>query len=130
MYPVTPRLQPSEAANSAEDCPAWALWAAHSTRPISSASWTWALSKSRYSAGVGVWSAVADNLAARATASAPASALGSVWVTRVEARRYYKPGQFAVDPNDSRVTENQFESSARLEVYRPGKAAQGGAGGK
>jgi hypothetical protein len=45
-------------------------------------------------------------------------------VTRVEARRYYKPGQFAVDPNDSRLTENQFESSARLEVYRPGKATQ------
>ncbi len=45
-------------------------------------------------------------------------------VTRVEARRYYKPGQFAVDPNDSRVTENLFESSARLEVYRPAKAAQ------
>jgi hypothetical protein len=45
-------------------------------------------------------------------------------VTRVEARRYYKPGQFAVDPNDSRLTENLFESSARLEVYRPGKAAQ------
>jgi len=45
-------------------------------------------------------------------------------VTRVEARRYYKPGQFAVDPNDNRVTENQFESSARLEVYRPGSAAQ------
>jgi len=40
-------------------------------------------------------------------------------VTRVEARRYYKPGQYAVDPNDSRLTENQFESSARLEVYRP-----------
>jgi hypothetical protein len=40
-------------------------------------------------------------------------------VTRVEARRYYKPGQFAVDPNDNRMTENQFESSARLEVYRP-----------
>jgi hypothetical protein len=45
-------------------------------------------------------------------------------VTRVEARRYYKPGQFAVDPNDSRLTENQFESSARLEVYRPGSGAQ------
>jgi hypothetical protein len=45
-------------------------------------------------------------------------------VTRVEARRYYKPGQFAVDPNDNRVTENQFESSARLEVYRPGATAQ------
>jgi hypothetical protein len=40
-------------------------------------------------------------------------------VTRVEARRYYKPGQFAVDPNDNRLNENQFESSARLEVYRP-----------
>jgi hypothetical protein len=45
-------------------------------------------------------------------------------VTRVEARRYYKPGQFAVDPNDSRLNENQFESSARIEVYRPGSAAQ------
>jgi len=40
-------------------------------------------------------------------------------VTRIAARRYYKPGQFAVDPNDSRVTENLFESSARLEVFRP-----------
>ena len=40
-------------------------------------------------------------------------------VTRIESRRYYKPGQYAVDPNDSRLTENQFESSARLEVYRP-----------
>lgn len=39
-------------------------------------------------------------------------------VVRVEARRYYKPGQSATDP-DSRATENQFESSARLEVYRP-----------
>jgi hypothetical protein len=45
-------------------------------------------------------------------------------VTRVEARRYYKPGQFAVDPNENRLTENLFESSARLEVYRPGSAAQ------
>jgi hypothetical protein len=44
-------------------------------------------------------------------------------VTRVEARRYYKPGQFAVDPNDNRLTENLFESSARLEVYRPGATA-------
>jgi len=44
-------------------------------------------------------------------------------VTRVEARRYYKPGQFAVDPNDNRLTENLFESSARLEVYRPGPTA-------
>lgn len=40
-------------------------------------------------------------------------------ITHVEARRYYKPGQFAVDPNDNRVTENQFESAARIEVYRP-----------
>ncbi len=40
-------------------------------------------------------------------------------VVRVESRRYYKPGQYAVDPNENRVTENQFESSARLEVYRP-----------
>jgi hypothetical protein len=43
-------------------------------------------------------------------------------VIRIEARRYYKPGQFAVDPNDNRVTENLFESSARIEVYRPGPA--------
>jgi hypothetical protein len=40
-------------------------------------------------------------------------------VVRVESRRYYKPGQFAVDPNENRLTENLFESSARLEVYRP-----------
>jgi hypothetical protein len=40
-------------------------------------------------------------------------------VARVEARRYYKPGQFAVDPNENRLTENLFESSARIEVYRP-----------
>ncbi|HLK82414.1 MAG TPA: hypothetical protein VKT99_13120 [Xanthobacteraceae bacterium] len=40
-------------------------------------------------------------------------------VVRVESRRYYKPGQYAVDPNENRLTENQFESSARLEVYRP-----------
>ncbi len=40
-------------------------------------------------------------------------------VVRIEARRYYKPGQFAVDPNDNRMTENLFESSARIEVYRP-----------
>jgi len=40
-------------------------------------------------------------------------------VVRVESRRYYKPGQYAVDPNENRMTENQFESSARLEVYRP-----------
>jgi hypothetical protein len=39
-------------------------------------------------------------------------------VTRIEARRYYKPGQFLVDPNDNRITENEFESSARLEVFR------------
>jgi hypothetical protein len=38
---------------------------------------------------------------------------------RVEARRFYKPGQFAVDPNENRMTENQFESSARIEVYMP-----------
>jgi hypothetical protein len=37
----------------------------------------------------------------------------------IEARRFYKAGQYAVDPNDNRLTENQFESSARLEVYRP-----------
>jgi len=40
-------------------------------------------------------------------------------VIRIEARRYYKPGQNLVDPNDNRITENQFESSARLEVFRP-----------
>jgi hypothetical protein len=40
-------------------------------------------------------------------------------VVRVESRRYYKPGQYAVDPNENRAMENQFESSARLEVYRP-----------
>jgi hypothetical protein len=45
-------------------------------------------------------------------------------VTHIEARRYYKPGQFAVDPNDNRLTENQFESSARLEVYRSPAGAQ------
>jgi hypothetical protein len=39
-------------------------------------------------------------------------------VVRVESRRYYKPGQYAVDPNENRAIENQFESSARLEVYR------------
>ena len=41
---------------------------------------------------------------------------------RIEARRYYKAGQFAVDPNDNRVTENLFESSARIEVFRAGAA--------
>jgi hypothetical protein len=44
-------------------------------------------------------------------------------ITRIEARRYYKPGQFAVGPNDNQVTENLFESSARLDVYRPGPTA-------
>ena len=39
-------------------------------------------------------------------------------IARVEARRYYKAGQYAVDPNENRLTENQFESSARIEVYR------------
>lgn len=39
-------------------------------------------------------------------------------VVRVQSRRYYKPGQSAVDA-DSRTTENQFESSARIEVWRP-----------
>ena len=37
---------------------------------------------------------------------------------RIEARRYYKAGQYAVDPNDNRLTENLFESSARIEVYK------------
>ncbi len=40
-------------------------------------------------------------------------------VTRIEARHYYKPGQYLVDPNDNRINENEFESSARLEVFRP-----------
>ena len=40
-------------------------------------------------------------------------------ITRVESRYYYKPGQYAVDPNENRLTENQFESSARIEVYHP-----------
>ncbi len=44
-------------------------------------------------------------------------------VTRVESRRYYKPGQYAVDPNENRLTENQFESSARIEVYHPPRKA-------
>jgi hypothetical protein len=39
-------------------------------------------------------------------------------VTRIEARHYLKPGQHEIDPNDNRPTENQFESSARMEVYR------------
>jgi hypothetical protein len=39
-------------------------------------------------------------------------------IVRVESRRYYKAGQYAVDPNENRLTENQFESSARLEVYK------------
>jgi hypothetical protein len=38
---------------------------------------------------------------------------------RVESRRFYKAGQYTVDPNDNHLTENQFESSARLEVYGP-----------
>ncbi len=37
---------------------------------------------------------------------------------RIESRRYYKAGQYAVDPNENRLTENQFESSARIEVYK------------
>jgi hypothetical protein len=44
-------------------------------------------------------------------------------IARVEARRFYKAGQFAVDPNENRLTENQFESSARIEVYRAPAAA-------
>jgi hypothetical protein len=40
-------------------------------------------------------------------------------VTRIEARHYYKPGQFLVNPNDNRINQNEFESSARLEVFRP-----------
>ena len=42
----------------------------------------------------------------------------------MESRHYYKPGQYEVDPNDNRITENLFESSARLEVYRPPAAAR------
>ena len=45
-------------------------------------------------------------------------------VTRIEARHYYKPGQYVVDPNDNRITQNEFESSARLEVFRPSAAAK------
>jgi hypothetical protein len=45
-------------------------------------------------------------------------------IVRVESRRYYKPGQYAVDPNENRQTENQFESSARLEVYHPPRGAR------
>src|SRR5580704_14585532 len=45
-------------------------------------------------------------------------------VVRLESRHYYKPGQFAVDPNENRLTENLFESSARLEVYRPPAGAK------
>ena len=37
---------------------------------------------------------------------------------RIESRRYFKAGQYAVDPNDNRLTENLFESSARIEVYK------------
>ncbi len=44
---------------------------------------------------------------------------GRKQIAKIEARHYYKPGQYAVDPNDNRPTENQFESSARMEVYRP-----------
>lgn len=39
-------------------------------------------------------------------------------VFRIESRRYYKAGQYAVDPNENRPTENLFESSARIEVYK------------
>jgi hypothetical protein len=45
-------------------------------------------------------------------------------VTRIEARHYYKPGQFLVNPNDNRITQNEFESSARLEVFRLPAAAK------
>jgi hypothetical protein len=45
-------------------------------------------------------------------------------VTRIEARHYFKPGQYLVDPNDNRITQNEFESSARLEVFRPPAAAK------
>ena len=37
---------------------------------------------------------------------------------RIESRRYFKAGQFAIDPNENRLTENLFESSARIEVYK------------
>ena len=39
-------------------------------------------------------------------------------IYHVESRRYYKAGQYAVDPNENRLTENLFESSARIEVYK------------
>src|SRR5882672_5937493 len=39
-------------------------------------------------------------------------------IYRVETRRYYKAGQYAVDPNENRPTENLFESSARIEIYK------------
>jgi hypothetical protein len=39
-------------------------------------------------------------------------------IYRVETRRYYKAGQYAVDPNENRLTENLFESSARIEIYK------------
>jgi hypothetical protein len=45
-------------------------------------------------------------------------------VTRIEARHYYKTGQFLVNPNDNRINQNEFESSARLEVFRPPVAAR------
>ena len=45
--------------------------------------------------------------------------LPSPYLTRIEARHYYKPGQFLVNPNDNRINQNEFESSARLEVFRP-----------
>ena len=36
----------------------------------------------------------------------------------VERRLYYKPGQSMLDPFNRRLTENEFESSARLEVLQ------------
>jgi hypothetical protein len=44
-------------------------------------------------------------------------------VVKIEARRYYKVGQAAVDV-DNRMTENQFESSARIEIYKQPAAAK------
>lgn len=40
-------------------------------------------------------------------------------ITRIESRRYAKPGWSATDPNDDDLASNAFESSARLEVFRP-----------
>jgi hypothetical protein len=36
----------------------------------------------------------------------------------VEAQYYRRPGQFTIDPVTQRITEGEFVSSARLEIYR------------